>query len=66
LAELAKNAAPADVLRDVLGKTGYRAALTAEDSAESDSRLENLAELEGSLEDYAAECEALGESPSVR
>jgi DNA helicase-2/ATP-dependent DNA helicase PcrA len=65
LAELAKNAAPADVLRDVLGKTGYRAALTAEDSAESDSRLENLAELEGSLEDYAAECEARGESPSV-
>ena len=65
LAEVAKTQSPADVLRDVLGKTGYRAALEAEDSAESDSRLENLAELEGSLDDYAAECEARGETGTV-
>lgn len=65
LAASTKTQAPADVLRDVLGKTGYRAVLEAEDSAESDSRLENLAELEGSLDDYAAECEARGDVATV-
>ncbi|MBL9112279.1 MAG: UvrD-helicase domain-containing protein, partial [Myxococcales bacterium] len=65
LAELAKTRSPADVLRDVLAKTGYRTALEADDSPEADSRLENLAELEGSLDDYAAECEARGEKATV-
>ncbi len=65
LAEAAREQTPAEALRDVLAKTGYRAALEAEDSAESDSRLENLAELEGSLADFAAECEARGERATV-
>ncbi len=65
LQDAAKAQSPAEVLRDVLGKTGYRAALKAEDSAEADSRLENLAELEGSLDDYDAECEAQGERGTV-
>lgn len=65
LAESARAQTPAEALRDVLAKTGYRAALEAEDSAESDSRLENLAELEGSLADFSAECEARGEAATV-
>lgn len=65
LAEATRTRPPAEVLRDVLGKTGYRAALEAEDTPESDSRLENLAELEGSMDDYAAECEARGDTPTV-
>ena len=65
LSEAAREQTPAETLRDVLAKTGYRAALEAEDSAESDSRLENLAELEGSLADFAAECEARGERATV-
>ena len=56
---------PADVLRMVLAKSGYKTALEADDTAEAEGRLENLAELEGSMHDYAAEAEARGEVPSL-
>lgn len=60
-----KDKAPADVLRMVLAKSGYRRALETEDSAEAEGRLENLGELEGSMHDYAIEAEARGEAPSL-
>ncbi|MBX3185786.1 MAG: UvrD-helicase domain-containing protein [Labilithrix sp.] len=65
LIEESKERPPADVLRMVLAKSGYKTALEAEDTAEAEGRLENLAELEGSMHDYAAEAEARGEAPSL-
>jgi DNA helicase-2/ATP-dependent DNA helicase PcrA len=61
----AAEATPAVLLDAVLDRTGYRAALKAEDSAESDARLENLAELAGSMVDYEAEVHAAGEQPTL-
>jgi DNA helicase-2/ATP-dependent DNA helicase PcrA len=49
----------------VLAKSGYKTALEAEDTAEAEGRLENLAELEGSMHDYAVEAEARGEVPTM-
>jgi DNA helicase II / ATP-dependent DNA helicase PcrA len=65
LAQEAKDAAPAQVLEAVLSKTGYRAQLRAEDNAESDARMENLAELEGSIHDYEDEAKAAGDHPTL-
>jgi len=65
LIEEAKKRAPADVLRMVLAKSGYKKSLEDEDTAESEGRLENLAELEGSMHDYATEAEARGEAPTL-
>jgi DNA helicase II / ATP-dependent DNA helicase PcrA len=65
MTEAAAKNAPADVLRMVLAKSGYRRALEAEDTAEAEGRLENLAELEGSMLDYATEAEARGEVPTL-
>ncbi len=45
---------PREVLARVLDDSGYRAELEADRSPESEGRLENLAELEGVAEDYAA------------
>jgi DNA helicase II / ATP-dependent DNA helicase PcrA len=56
---------PADVLRIVLTRSGYKKALEDEDTAEAEGRLENLAELEGSMSDYADEAEARGEAPTL-
>jgi DNA helicase-2/ATP-dependent DNA helicase PcrA len=61
----AAHATPATVLDAVLDRSGYRAALKAEDSAESDARRENLAELAGSMVDYEAEVHAAGEEPTL-
>ncbi len=57
--------AASDVLDRILEKTGYRDALKNEDSAEADARLENLAELIGSIRDYEAEMQAAGEKGSL-
>jgi DNA helicase-2/ATP-dependent DNA helicase PcrA len=56
---------PGDVLRIVLAKSGYKKAIEAEDTAEAEGRLENLAELEGSMHDYATEAQARGEVPTL-
>jgi DNA helicase-2/ATP-dependent DNA helicase PcrA len=61
----AKTRAPADVLRMVLAKSGYKKALEDEGTAEAEGRAENLAELEGSMHDYATEAEARGEVPTL-
>jgi DNA helicase-2/ATP-dependent DNA helicase PcrA len=65
LAEKAGSQPPSDTLTDVLEKTGYVAALQAENSPESDARLENLRELVGSVRDYEAEAGAAGEPATL-
>jgi DNA helicase II / ATP-dependent DNA helicase PcrA len=61
----ARNRPPADVLRMVLAKSGYKKSLEDEDTAEAEGRLENLGELEGSMHDYETEAEARGEVPTL-
>ena len=61
----ARTAPATEVLAMILGKSGYRAALEAENTAESDARLENLAELAGSIGDYEAEAAAAGEPATL-
>jgi DNA helicase-2/ATP-dependent DNA helicase PcrA len=61
----AENRPAAEVLRIVLAKSGYKKALEEEDSAEAEGRLENLAELEGSMLDYETEAGARGEVPTL-
>ena len=61
----AKDRPAAEVLRILLAKSGYKKALEDEDTAESEGRLENLAELEGSMSDYETEAEARGEAPTL-
>ncbi len=56
---------PSDALGEVLAKTGYVQALRAEDTAESEARLENLAELKGAIFDYEQEAVAAGEEPTL-
>jgi DNA helicase-2/ATP-dependent DNA helicase PcrA len=61
----AKEHTVEEVLRIVLAKSGYKKALEDEDTAEAEGRLENLAELEGSMSDYEVEAQARGEEPSL-
>jgi DNA helicase-2/ATP-dependent DNA helicase PcrA len=56
---------PSELARLVLEKTGYEAALRAENSAEADARLENLAELIGSIKEYETEAARAGRAPSL-
>ncbi|MBC7171300.1 MAG: exodeoxyribonuclease V subunit gamma, partial [Polyangiaceae bacterium] len=49
---LAEGAGVAELAQTVLDRTGYVEELRAEDSAESEARLQNLAELLGSLESF--------------
>jgi DNA helicase-2/ATP-dependent DNA helicase PcrA len=46
------GASIAVVARDVIEKSGYEAMLRADDSAEADARLENVAELVGSMAEF--------------
>ena len=61
----ARTAPATEVLAMILDKSGYRTALEAENTAESDARLENLAELAGSIGDYEAEAAAAGEPATL-
>jgi DNA helicase-2/ATP-dependent DNA helicase PcrA len=63
LRDEALTSSPTAVLESVLERTGYRAALEHENTAESDARLENLGELLSSVSDYEAEARAAGEEP---
>lgn len=56
---------PGDLLERTLDATGYRAILEKEDTAESDARLQNLAELVGSLREYEQEAPETGEEVSL-
>ena len=66
LKEASSTLLPHELFDRVIAQTGYRAALEADDSAENEARLENLAELRGSIEDYGVEAEARGESPTIQ
>jgi DNA helicase-2/ATP-dependent DNA helicase PcrA len=65
LDKLSAELVPSDLLQVLLDKTGYRKALTEEGTPEADARLENLAELYGSLKDYEMESEASGETATL-
>jgi DNA helicase II / ATP-dependent DNA helicase PcrA len=56
---------PSELVERILGDTGYRRALEEEDSAESDARLQNLAEFVGSLSEYESEAPLTGEEPNL-
>jgi DNA helicase-2/ATP-dependent DNA helicase PcrA len=56
---------PSELLERIVESTGYRKQLEEDDSAESDARLENIAELIGSLREYESEAPDLGEVPSL-
>jgi DNA helicase-2/ATP-dependent DNA helicase PcrA len=56
---------PSDAAGRVLEETGYKKGLSDEDTAESDARLENLAELVGSIMEYEMEAQAAGETPTI-
>ena len=65
LREAAKTLTPNELLVRVLSDTAYVEALRAEDTAESDARVENLRELSSSLLDYEVEAQAAGEPPTL-
>ncbi len=56
---------PSEMLVDVLETTGYLEALKADDTTESEARIENLRELVTSIQDYERESEAGGEAASL-
>jgi ATP-dependent DNA helicase UvrD/PcrA len=56
---------PSELAVTVLEKTGYQQALRAENNAEADARLENLAELVGSIKEYEAETERANRQPML-
>ncbi len=60
-----ENLSPGDLLERTLEATGYKVALEKEDTAESDARLQNLAELVGSLREYEQEAPETGEEVSL-
>ncbi len=61
----AENRPAAEVLRIVLAKSGYKKSIEEEDTAEAEGRVQNLAELEGSMSDYETEAQARGEEPTL-
>jgi DNA helicase II / ATP-dependent DNA helicase PcrA len=61
----AATAPPSELARDLVTESGYRDWLVADDSAESDARLQNLEELVGSIAEYEAEIAAAGELPTL-
>ncbi|HYB42177.1 MAG TPA: UvrD-helicase domain-containing protein [Candidatus Methylomirabilis sp.] len=62
LAERRRALAVPAFIDEVIDASGYRVALKAERSAESDARLENLEELISASEEFAASQESLGSS----
>jgi DNA helicase-2/ATP-dependent DNA helicase PcrA len=67
LAELrnALGLSPAALAEKVLERSGYRDALTADGSLESEGRKENLLELVAQIREYERESEREGEAPSL-
>jgi ATP-dependent DNA helicase UvrD/PcrA len=66
--ELHKAAAtlhPSELAVKVLERSGYQSALRAENTAEADARLENLAELVGSIKEYEVEVLQNGREPTL-
>lgn len=65
LRQRARTERPSEIATVVLEKTGYMDSLRAEDSAESDARLENLEELVGSLQEYEMDAVQAGEEANL-
>lgn len=65
LSREAAELSPSVLAGRVLDATGYRKVLDAENTAESDARLENLEELVGSIAEYEEEARAAGEAPTL-
>ncbi len=51
----AQGASPAELARTTLHETGYMEALRTEDTPEADSRIENIAEVLGSMDEFETE-----------
>ena len=56
---------PDEMLQEVLDRSGYAELLRNDTSAEAEGRLENLAELVGSIRDYADTERAAGGTPDI-
>jgi DNA helicase II / ATP-dependent DNA helicase PcrA len=65
LQRLRQTLPPSELAREVLLKTGYEVALRTENTAEADARIENLAELIGSIKEYENECERAGKTAAL-
>jgi len=65
LASSESDLRPSDLAELVLERTGYRQSLKAENNAEADARLENLAELVGSIKEYETEAIGGSRTPSL-
>jgi DNA helicase-2/ATP-dependent DNA helicase PcrA len=65
LRQRARNELPSEIAALVLEKTGYLESLRAEDSAESDARMENLEELVGSLREYEIDAGQAGDEVNL-
>jgi DNA helicase II / ATP-dependent DNA helicase PcrA len=56
---------PSELAVKVLEKSGYQSALKTENTAEADARLENLAELVGSIKEFEVEALQNGRDPTL-
>ncbi len=56
---------PSELAQQILEKTGYQESLRTQNTAEADARLENLAELVGSIKEYEAERTRGDEAPGL-
>ncbi|MCD6498591.1 MAG: UvrD-helicase domain-containing protein [Deltaproteobacteria bacterium] len=65
LAELAKDLGPADLAEAVLARTGYTQQLAAQGTEEARSRVENLAEMVGSIRSYEEDAENQSQEPTL-
>jgi DNA helicase-2/ATP-dependent DNA helicase PcrA len=65
LMRAADDLRPADVAEQVLDKSGYAAMLRADESAEAETRSQNLRELVGSIMAYEEEAAAAGEPSTL-
>lgn len=58
LRKRAKEAYPSELAEMILERTGYRESLQTQNTAEADARLENLAELVGSIKEFESDSAA--------
>ncbi len=65
LGEIARTASPSELAEAVLDESGYRRALSEDDSTESEARMMNLAELVNALVEYEEEELAAGGAPTL-
>jgi DNA helicase-2/ATP-dependent DNA helicase PcrA len=61
----AREVAPSEMIEAVLEESGYRGELKAENTIESEARLENLSELVNAAAEYERVARGLGEAPTL-